>query len=98
MEKDWRRDVRGAEGARLESVCLVNSETVGSNPTLSANYNIHLTGFEEQERYFKKEEEEFSIGRARWGASGALYLKSAIAGPKAFLRGAMAGRSQGVWP
>ena len=31
-----RRDVREAEGARLESVCRGNS-TVGSNPTLSAN-------------------------------------------------------------
>src|SRR5262245_3186958 len=30
-----RRDVRVAEGARLESVCRGNS-TVGSNPTLSA--------------------------------------------------------------
>ena len=33
-----RRDVRVAEGARLESVCRGNS-TVGSNPTLSANVN-----------------------------------------------------------
>ena len=32
-----RRDVRVVEGARLESVCRGNS-TVGSNPTLSANY------------------------------------------------------------
>ncbi len=32
-----RRDVREAEGARLESVCRGNS-TVGSNPTLSANF------------------------------------------------------------
>jgi hypothetical protein len=31
------RDGREAEGARLESVCRGNS-TVGSNPTLSANY------------------------------------------------------------
>ena len=31
---DWR-DVRVAEGARLESVCIRNG-TVGSNPTLSA--------------------------------------------------------------
>ena len=32
-----RRDVRVVEGARLESVCRGNS-TVGSNPTLSANF------------------------------------------------------------
>ena len=31
-----RRDVRGVEGARLESVCRGNPPTVGSNPTLSA--------------------------------------------------------------
>src|SRR5690242_7623018 len=33
-----RRDVRVVEGARLESVCRGNS-TVGSNPTLSANFS-----------------------------------------------------------
>ena len=38
------------------------------------------------------------IGRARWGASGALYLKPAIAGLKAFLRGEMTGRSRLDWP
>jgi hypothetical protein len=32
-----RRDVRVVEGARLESVCRGDS-TVGSNPTLSANF------------------------------------------------------------
>ena len=31
-----RRDVREAEGARLEIVCAVNSGTEGSNPSLSA--------------------------------------------------------------
>ena len=31
-----RRDVRAAEGARLESVYMVNSRIVGSNPTPSA--------------------------------------------------------------
>ena len=31
----WR-DVREAEGARLEIVCAVNSGTEGSNPSLSA--------------------------------------------------------------
>ena len=31
-----RRDVRGVEGARLESVCRGDPPTVGSNPTLSA--------------------------------------------------------------
>src|SRR5262245_59771799 len=37
-----RRDVRVAEGARLESVCRGNS-TVGSNPTLSAmNLQVFL--------------------------------------------------------
>ena len=35
VQFDWR-DVRVAEGARLESVCIRNG-TVGSNPTLSAN-------------------------------------------------------------
>ena len=34
-----RRDVRVVEGARLESVCRGNS-TVGSNPTLSANFRF----------------------------------------------------------
>ena len=34
-----RRDVRVVEGARLESVCRGNS-TVGSNPTLSANFQF----------------------------------------------------------
>ena len=42
---DWR-DVRVAEGARLESVCIRNG-TVGSNPTLSAN------GFRGVSRSFK---------------------------------------------
>ena len=31
-----RRDVREAEGARLEIVCVVYSGTEGSNPSLSA--------------------------------------------------------------
>ena len=35
-----RRDVRVAEGARLESVCRGNS-TEGSNPSLSAILSIH---------------------------------------------------------
>ena len=38
-----RRDVRVVEGARLESVCRGNS-TVGSNPTLSANFLFHSRG------------------------------------------------------
>ncbi len=38
-----RRDGRVAEGARLESVCRGNS-TVGSNPTLSANFALGDVG------------------------------------------------------
>jgi hypothetical protein len=33
----WR-DVRAAEGARLEIVCAVNSGAEGSNPSLSASF------------------------------------------------------------
>ena len=41
-----RRDVRGVEGARLESVCRGNPPTVGSNPTLSAksSHSLRLCG------------------------------------------------------
>ena len=35
-----RRDGRVDEGARLISECGVNSLTVGSNPTLSANFQF----------------------------------------------------------
>ena len=52
-----------AEGVPLETVCLDNIGTVGSNPTLSAiifsDYRLSIGNNQ-------------SNGRARWGASGSL--------------------------
>ncbi len=41
-----RRGAREAEGARLEIVCTPKRCTVGSNPTLSANYENKDLGFD----------------------------------------------------
>ena len=71
----WR-DVRVAEGARLESVCTGN-RIEGSNPSLSANRpgglqrGIGLT-MDRARGYHPRLNDKTPIGRARRGASGAL--------------------------
>jgi hypothetical protein len=48
-----RRDVREAEGARLESVCTFTG-TVGSNPTLSAT-NLFQSACRDNRARFKEQ-------------------------------------------
>ncbi len=85
------------EGARLEIVCGVYSVTEGSNPSLSAMNDAwgsssigRAPGSQSGGRGFDPHLlHHFSVGRARWGDSGALYPQSAIAGLNSHPEGLM---------